>query len=308
MRKKKTRIQLEDVSGTKPYWSYLENLRLRKQSPNTIKMIVFHMKHLALFLRKNQKELRDMTTDDLYRFRQSLEKHGLAPQTVAGSLRHLRSFFRWLSETGEIFLDPYVGVKLPCPPRPLLRAPTEKEMRKLLAQPDISDKTGVRDRAIIELAYSTAIRLDELTRLSVTDPDLEKGMLRVFGKGSKERIVPLGRQAIYWLKNYIREARPKLLKGKLDCARLWLGYRDGKPMEDSAIRAMIGHYSGCAGLGRISPHAIRRACATHMLQNGAHPVQIQLLLGHAKLQTLSHYLRLTITDIKRTHARSNPGR
>lgn len=301
------RVCLPEIADTKPYADYLADLRLHRRSPKTIKCASTNMKYLAAYLRNNRKELRDMTSDDLYRLRQTLEDADLAPTSVDSTLRQLRVFFRWLVETGEIFMDPYIGVKLPRPQPPELHAPTEKEMQKLLAQPDISNKIGIRDRALLEVAYSTASRLGELTRLKVTDPDLEKGVLRVYGKGSKERLVPLGRQAVRWLKTYLRDVWPKLIKGRLH-DRLWLGSRCGVPLDDSAIRSVLVLHSRAAGLGNIPPHAIRRACATHMLRGGAHPVQIQFLLGHANLKTLGHYLRLTIADIKKTHARSKPGR
>ena len=308
MKKKKSITALDDVTGIKPYWSYLEHLKIRKQSESTVRIASMQLKHLALFLKEEKKELHDLSTDDLYRFREVLEARGLGPSTVDHTLRRLRTFFNWLTETGEIFMNPYAGLKLGRAPVSRPRVPTEAEMKRLLAQPDVTNKIGLRDRAILEMLYSTAIRRSELINLSITDVDLDRGTVRVFGKGSKERLVPLGRKAANWLRDYIRSARPKLTKGNLDCDRLWLSYRQGHVLDGPALGLMLGTYSKCAGLKRISPHAIRRACATHMLRNGAHPVQIQLLLGHASVNMLSRYLQLNMTDIKETHARSKPGK
>ena len=221
--------------------------------------------------------------------------------------RHVRRLFRWLAETGKIFLDSAALWTLSKPDRPLLPVPTESQIATLLAQPNISKARGVRDRALIETAYSTGARSEELCRMTIFDPDLDHGLVRVLGKGRKERMLPLGKQAVHWLRQYIRDARTKLTKGKLNEDRLWLG-TDGRPISGPGIRMMLRQHARAAGFSPISPHALRRACATHMLQHGAHPVQIQLLLGHADLTTLSQYLRLTIRDIRKMHAASKPGR
>ena len=287
--------------------SYQNEMRQRRQSENTIKTAGFAFGHLESFLATTGKTIRDVQPDDLDVFRRHLLDHGLATTTVDIVLRQGRRFFRWLAENGEIFIDPGALWTISKPDAPLQSVPTEKEMTKLLAGIDITRPRGIRDRAMLETAYSTGTRLEELCNLTIFDADLDHGMLRVMGKGRKERMLPLGKQAVHWLRAYIRDARPKLTKGKLNEEKLWLG-KEGEKMSAEAVRMMLAALSRETGLKRISPHALRRACATHMLQHGAHPVQIQLLLGHADLKTLSQYLRLTIKDIKRMHAGSNPGR
>ncbi len=295
------------VASEEPYRTFLESLRQQRQSERTVDSAGFAFTHLAAFLASAGKGPIEVTTDDLDQFRQKLSNEGLAPMSADLILRHTRRFFRWLAQTGQIFLDPAALWSLPKPERPMMSAPTEKQVNDLLAQPDLSRPKGIRDRALIETAYSTGARLEELGCMTIFDPDLEKGLLRVLGKGRKERMLPLGRQAVHWLTEYIRGARPKLAAGKLNEDRLWLG-ADGRPISGPGIRVMLRQYARAAGLPPISPHSLRRACATHMLQHGAHPVQIQLLLGHADLSTLSQYLRLTIRDIRAMHAAGKPGR
>jgi integrase/recombinase XerD len=295
------------AAADEPCRAFLDALRQRRQSENTVHSAAFALAHLRAFLKTEGKDLPDITPDDLDRFRQSLTDRGLALMSADLILRQVRRLFRWLAETGRIFLDPAALWSLPKPERPLLDVPTEKHVARLLAQPDPTRARGIRDRALIETAYSTGARLEELCRLTVFDPDLDRGLLRVMGKGRKERMLPLGKQAVHWLRQYIRDARPKLTRGRLNEERLWLG-TGGRPISGPGIRMMLRHRARAAGLPPISPHALRRACATHMLRRGAHPVQIQLLLGHADLTTLSQYLRLTIRDIRKMHAASRPGR
>jgi len=297
----------QSVAAAEPYRSFLDALRQRRQSENTLQSAGFAFAHLSEFLKAEGKGLPDVAINDLDRFRRSLADRGLALMSADLILRHVRRFFRWLAETGRIFLDPAALWSLPKPDRPVMDVPTEEQVAALLAQPDITRARGIRDRALIETAYSTGARLEELCRMTIFDPDFDRGLLRVMGKGQKERMLPLGKQAVHWLRQYIRDARPKLTKGGLNEERLWLG-RDGRPISGPGIRMMLREHARAAGFSPISPHALRRACATHMLQHGAHPVQIQLLLGHADLTTLSQYLRLTIRDIRRMHAASKPGR
>jgi len=143
--------------------------------------------------------------------------------------------------------------------------------------------------------------------MQLSDVDLDEGLVRVMGKGSKERMLPLGKEAVSWIRQYIEQARPKLLKGRSDQQALWVTTR-GTRLGYMSLAQVLHKYVANAEIDMpISPHAIRRACATHMLRRGAHPAQLQLLLGHSSLKTLSQYLRLTIREIKAAHANSAPG-
>ncbi|MCP4124617.1 MAG: tyrosine-type recombinase/integrase, partial [Bacteroidetes bacterium] len=191
--------------------------------------------------------------------------------------------------------------------RGLRPVPTEEELEQLLAVPDVSGPVGLRDRAILEVAYGCGLRRSELAGLSILDPDIKNGSLRVSGKGNKERIVPLGRQAVKWLKMYLHQARPKLLKGDPDDKGLWISTR-GRKMDGAAIRQQLKRYADKSGIETPTDlHSLRRACATHMLRNGAHPVDIGMLLGHSNLKTLSQYLSVTISDLRKMHKNTKLG-
>jgi integrase/recombinase XerD len=263
---------------------------------------------MAFLSGRNVARLADVTESDLETYRTSLVDRRLSPRTVEIYLRRVRRFFGWLEDTQRVFCNPAALLSLPRPPQDLQPIPTEAEMRKLLAVPDVSKATGIRDRALLETTYSTGLRRGEVVRLKLTDPDLDRGLVRVMGKGRKERTVPLGKIALHWLRQYIREARPKLLNGEPDVAALWVA-RGSTSLGIVRIQQMFRQYADAAGIRAArSPHAVRRACATHMLAHGAHPVQIQMLLGHTDLKHLGKYLRVTIRDLKQSHRQTQPGR
>jgi integrase/recombinase XerD len=190
----------------------------------------------------------------------------------------------------------------------ILQVPTEAEMKRLLAQPNVLRPIGLRDRALFEVAYGCGLRRGELERLTIFDPDLQQGTLRVLGKGRKERIVPLGSQAVHWLRKYLKHSRRKLLKGKVDLEALWISTQ-ARALGGFAIRQQLYVYVKKAKIETpMNLHSLRKACVTHMLAHGAHPVQIQMLLGHADLRHLSQYLNVTITDLKQAHKRTRPGK
>jgi len=308
MRKKEQgHIRSENVATEEPYRSFMDTMRQRRLSEGTAKSAAYAFGHLDAFLKGEGKEFCDITQDDLIRFRQLLADQGLAAMSSDLILQHVRRLFRWLAETGRIFLDPASDWSLPKPNRPLLDAPTEEQVAMLLRQPDVTTPLGMRDRAFMEVAYSSGARREELARVAIHDLNLEDGLMRIMGKGIKERMVPLGRQAVQWLRTYLDNARPVLARCQPSEERLWLN-REGKPIHGSGLRMMLRVHSRGAGLPFISLHSLRRACATHMLRNGAHPVQIQTLLGHADLTSLSQYLRLTILDIRKMHSASKVGR
>ena len=287
---------------------YLQSLRLRQYSP---KSVATYGNVLTAFLEfaKTQGRARvaDVTREDLETWRLVLVQRNFAPASLEVYLRTVRQFFAWLESRQLLFLNPAAGLVIPKPPRKLLPVPSEEAMTKLLSQPNVATSCGLRDRALLETGYSTGARREELERLTIFDADLDHGTLRVLGKGKKERVVPLGKQAVLWLTRYLREARPKLLKGHLDETALWIDLH-GHALDYSAFQQILKRHSQAAGLEpSITPHALRRACVTHMLKRGAHPLELQLLLGHATLRTLSQYLRLTITELQEMHRKSKPG-
>jgi integrase/recombinase XerD len=288
---------------------YLAGLEVRKYSPKSVAIYGRALQDFLLYLAQLGRErAQDITAPDLEAYRLALVHRNFAPSSLEVYLRAMRQWFAWLEQSQQLFANPAAGFVIPKPPRKLMPVPTVGEINRLLAQPNVATPCGMRDRALLETAYATGARREELCQLTIFDVDLDNQRLRVLGKGKKERMLPLGKQASQWLRRYILEARPKLLKGNLDEPALWVDLH-GKQLGYGALQPLFGHHCRDAGITpAIMPHAVRRACATHMLKNGAHPLQLQLLLGHATLKTLSQYLRLTIAEIQAMHRTSNPGK
>lgn len=184
---------------------------------------------------------------------------------------------------------------------------TEAEVRALLAAAGHETAAGLRDRALLETLYATAVRRQELMDLTVWDIDLGQGLVRAMGKGRRERMLPLGRHAAAALGRYLAEARPMLGARRPNEVALWLGTH-GRPLGYGSVPKIVARYARAAGIARrVGAHMLRRSCATHMLRNGASPVVIQQLLGHASLAHLAQYLRLSVGDLRAMHTNTNPG-
>ena len=255
---------------------------------------------------KDIERLQDVTARDLDRFRGHLSGRGLAAASVAVKMRAVRGLFRHLQQRQLLLLNPAETLRPVRMRRRLMPVPSEEEVRRVLEACDVSTPLGVRNRALLETAYGTGARIRELWRLRPRDLDLDGQTVRLLGKGERERVVPLGAQAARWVGRYLNEARPALLRER-SCEALWIG-AGGRPMGYHGLRLAFKVHSRAEGIRTpITPHALRRACATQMLRNGAHPVQIQMLLGHADLRNLSQYLKVTITEMRAAHERSGPG-
>jgi integrase/recombinase XerD len=188
-------------------------------------------------------------------------------------------------------------------PRTIL---TEEEVKRLVNAPDTRTPTGYRNRVIIEVLYDTAVRRSELTGIRLMDLDLAAGFILIRGKGAKERVVPLGDRVCERVKNYALSVRPAFVKGA-DPGYLILN-RWGSRLSSNGVWAMVKRCAQLAGIERnITPHGLRHTCATHMLKNGAPVRHLQEMLGHESLESTQIYTRVTITDLKKIHARYHPG-
>jgi len=289
--------------------AYVKHLKGKHYDIGTIEKRLYAIR--CLFLWNDQgpkKRLQDLSVADMEKYQVHERKRDIAGATADCLISDNKKFFQFLEDSGEIFVSPMAKTVIRWTPRRLKHVPSEEDMRKLLAAVDTTKPNGVRDKALLEVMYSTGARMGELLNMSVFDPDLDRGTVRVFGKGKKERTVPLGKHAVLWLKQYLKAARPKLLKDRIEVTSLWVG-KDGYPIGKTRVDQIVKAASDAAGLKPpASSHSLRRACATHMLRGGAHPVQIQMLLGHATLNTLSQYLQVTITDMQAMHKQSRPGR
>lgn len=244
---------------------------------------------------------------DLEAFRDWLVKKGLLSVTVGFYLRPLAFFFHWLDRRGEILLNPARGLVIPKERRRLYPVISEQEMARLLESVPMRDPFDLRDRAIFETAYATGMRLGELAALDVTDVDFAEGVVVVTGKGRKQRTLPLTRKAAEVLRRYLETSRPALLGGLRAESALWVTTRTPGRFHAASIRNMVLRRSGAIGL-RLTPHSFRRAFATHMLRRGAGAIELQMLLGHADLSHLRHYLRYAIVDLQKTHRKARVSR
>lgn len=232
-------------------------------------------------------------------------EQGYKARSTARFLSGARGFYRFLLAEGEIAEDPTLQVEMPLLGRSLPKSLSEADVEALLEAPDLEDPIGLRDRAMLEVLYACGLRVSELVGLTLEQVNLRQGVVKVFGKGSKERLVPLGEEAIAWIERYVREARPFLLDGKPSDV-LFPSLR-GEQMTRQTFWHRIKHQAKVAGILKpLSPHTLRHAFATHLLNHGADLRVVQMLLGHADLSTTQIYTHIAQARLKDLHARHHP--
>ena len=228
-----------------------------------------------------------------------------SPRSTARLLSTLRRFYAWLRRENRISEDPTALIEAPKLGRPLPKTLTESEVEALLAAPNIETLLGLRDRTMLEVLYASGLRVSELVNLSATQVNLQQGVIRVTGKGNKERLVPLGDEAVSWLERYLREARNSLLNGHPSDALFVTQRREA--MTRQAFWYMIKRHAHNAGIQKdLSPHTLRHAFATHLLNHGADLRVVQMLLGHSDLSTTQIYTHVARARLKDLHARHHP--
>jgi len=230
---------------------------------------------------------------------------GYKARSTARLLSGLRGFYRFLLREQLISRDPTLQVELPQLGRPLPKSLSEADVEALLSAPDLDDPIGLRDRAMLEVLYACGLRVSELTALTLEQINLRQGVLRVFGKGSKERLVPLGEEAIAWIERYNKEARPFLLDGRPSDV-VFPSLR-GEQMTRQTFWYRIKHQAKVAGISKsLSPHTLRHAFATHLLNHGADLRVVQMLLGHSDLSTTQIYTHVAQARLQALHAQHHP--
>jgi integrase/recombinase XerD len=261
---------------------------------------------LSLWLANNAQEpLLDLRDTTLTGFIAHLSKQTRA-SSQARYLSTLRRFYRWQLGRGRIVADPTLKLANPSRPSRLPKVMSEKQVEALLDAPDFDTPLGLRDRAMLETIYATGLRVSELVGLRLHEVSLADGVLRALGKGSKERLVPLGQLAIEWIKRYLNEARPDILNGQ-QSDDLFVTTR-GSGMTRQAFWQLIKRYALIAGIApeKLSPHVLRHAFATHLLNHGADLRVVQLLLGHADISTTQIYTHVARERLKTLHAVHHP--
>jgi integrase/recombinase XerD len=232
-------------------------------------------------------------------------QQGWSSRSSARFLSCMRGFYRYQIRSGRLTESPMAAIDNPKLPRALPKSLTEADVESLLAAPVLDDPIGLRDRTMLEVLYACGLRVSELTGLSMAQVNLRQGVVRVMGKGSKERLVPLGDEAAAWLARYLREARPQLLH---NCpAEILFPSSRGQPMTRQTFWHRIKHWARVAGIEKpLSPHTLRHAFATHLLNHGADLRVVQLLLGHSDLSTTQIYTHIARSRMKSEHARHHP--
>lgn len=246
-----------------------------------------------------------VTAADIQSYLQHRMQGGSHVRSIARMLSSLRAYHAFLVRTGRIGVDPTVLVEAPKLGRPLPKSLSEQDVEALLAAPDLDDPVEYRDRTMLELLYACGLRVSELVGLTLANVNERQGVVRLTGKGGKERLVPMGEEALHWLGRYRREARPTLLAAPDDP---WLfPNRRGGEMTRQAFWYRVKLHSRKAGLrGDISPHTLRHAFATHLLNHGADLRVVQLLLGHSDLSTTQIYTHIARHRLKSLHAAHHP--
>ena len=247
---------------------------------------------------------------DLFDYLAMRSGAGYKPRSNARLLSTLHAFYAHAVRLRLRSDDPCALLQAPHLPRLLPKALSEAQVSALLESPDAATPAGLRDRAMLELMYACGLRVSELVGLPATAINLRQGVLRVTGKGGKDRLVPLGEESQHWLQRYLRESRPALLSGLRDAAVAQALFVDAKGLAPTrqAFWALVKHHAAAAGIdpGRVSPHGLRHSFATHLLNRGADLRALQMLLGHASPSTTQIYTLVAREHLKSLHARHHP--
>ncbi len=286
--------------------AFLNYLRVDKGlSKNTLESYRRDVENFASFIRKRGLQVNQIARQDVVDFLESLYKRGLNSRTAARHLATLRHFFRFGVLEGYIANDPAITIESPKTSQILPEFLSVDEIELLLRQPDMNDIVGIRDRAMIELMYSTGIRVSELCGIRVNDLKVDPGCLRCVGKGDKERIVPVGRRAVQAVEHYLAVSRPQLLRGAIS-PFLFLTPR-AKPMNRIAFWALLSAYGRKAGLRKsLNPHMLRHSFATHLLDRGADLRSVQMMLGHSDISTTQIYTHVVEERLKQVYKAHHP--
>lgn len=278
----------------------------RGLAKNTLESYQFDLEQYRQYCQQQKiNPLSDDGAKAVMGFLLKLKREGRKPSTISRRLAALKAFYRFLVNEGQIPKDPTANLESPRLGQRLPKVLTSAEVDILLAQPRVGEPTGIRDKAMLELLYATGIRVSELVSLNIDQVNLEQGYVRCFGKGSKERIVPLGSMASRYISEYIIRGRAKLTKGKTDDA-LFVN-QHGRRLTRQGFWKIIKKYSVMGNINKdITPHTMRHSFATHLLENGADLRSVQEMLGHADITTTQVYTHLTRGKLKEIYQRTHP--
>lgn len=286
--------------------SYLDSLWLEKGlSDNSLAAYQRDLKGLAKFVEKLDKTLIQVDRIDLMDYLGSRMRAGYKARSTARMMSCVRSFYRYLIRENRISEDPTQNLESPKLGRPIPDSLTEEEVDRLLDAPDIKTNLGLRDRTMLEVLYATGLRVSELVGLRLEQLNLRQGLVRVTGKGNKERLVPLGEEAMDWIDDFLKEARGELLPDLSDS--ILFPSQQGRQMTRQTFWHRIKRYAIEAGITKhLSPHTLRHAFATHLLNHGADLRVVQMLLGHSDLSTTQIYTHVARQRLNALHQQHHP--
>lgn len=286
---------------------YLDSIWLEKGvSENTLAAYRRDLSALSSWLGGRGRSLVGLTRQELLQYLAHRLGLGIKARSTARMLSCIRGLYRYLLREKRVAADPTLQIEYPKLGRPLPSTLTERDVEALLAAPDVETPIGFRDRTMLEILYGCGLRVSELIQLTVRHVNLRQGVIRVYGKGSKERLVPMGEESLYWVERYLREVRPELLVKNLHEEILFPSKR-GTPMTRQTFWYRIKDLARRAEIRTsISPHTLRHAFATHLLNHGADLRVVQLLLGHSDLSTTQIYTHVAKQRLKELHSVHHP--
>lgn len=278
----------------------------RGVSPRTLEAYRRDIERMATFLEsRGVRRVGDATHHDLREYVYHLKDRGLQPSSIRRNLSAVRTYFGFLLAEGLVVTDPTERVELPRAWRRLPGVLGVAEVERLLDAPDPGERLYWRDKALLEVAYASGVRVSELIALKVRDLDLVEGLATVLGKGSKERLVPIGRSAARALVVYLRDIRPMLVRGDTEGV-VFLNHRGG-PLSRMGVWSILRKHVGRAGIRkRVTPHTLRHSFATHLLEGGADLAAVQEMLGHADIATTQIYTHVEREYLRDVHRRYHP--
>ncbi|HVF50543.1 MAG TPA: site-specific tyrosine recombinase XerD [Pyrinomonadaceae bacterium] len=283
---------------------YLAYLRVEKGlSPNSVTSYGQDLSKLSIWAGSQGRGVSELNESDASVWVREMASGGLAPRSIARMISAARGLYRFLQLDGHVSTDPFANLSAPQAAQAVPRFLVEEELERLLSAPDTGDREGVRDRALLELLYATGLRVSELVNLSVSNLDLERGLLECTGKGSKQRHVPVGRSALRWLEEYLK-VRTHLLCGKASVSLFVKA--GGQPLTRQHVWSRIRAYASQTGLEDVTPHGLRHSFATHLLQRGADSRSVQALLGHSDIGTTQIYTHITGQRLRATYDTHHP--
>ena len=278
----------------------------RGLSNNTLAAYGHDLKALSVWLISKQGNLLSANNSLLLEYIADRINKGSKTTSVARVISTFRRFYRYQLRERNIEEDPTALIELPKLGKPLPSTLSETEIEMLLSAPLVEDPIGLRDRAMLELIYATGLRVSELVSLRYNQLSLQQGVVRVIGKGNKERLVPMGDEAVIWITKYLAESRADLMSGKGVCDQLFVTRR-GSGMTRQAFWYLIKRYAQHSGIKqKLSPHTLRHAFATHLLNHGADLRVVQLLLGHSDLSTTQIYTHVAKARLQTIHQKHHP--